>query len=555
MKVLSGWCIALGVLANIVLVQSAVAGGREGASPYRAQMSLSRVYEVAASTRSRHELEAIPTVKVQGRVHGVGFVDARFNLRRNKTWSASIQKNGRESPDPVTPVLLQGKLAIGGAWRSQGRRIQPTAASIIGNELKVTFQGRARGSKQTRQRVYTIRMTLDGSIVIRARVASIPRAFGRRGACGADVGSGAIAGLMSAHGVHADHASEDSQSEGVPPSSDGGELPAETLARVVTISTDADPEWYQKYGDRSNAVIASIINTAEALYNRQLGVRFRIVKQHVYTDASPYTSADPGELLGTFTRNPANPVNLGVDPAALDQDVDVKHLFTGKDMTGSVIGVAFIGVVCAAPSLSYGVTQAFQEIADPGIFAHELGHNFGAGHDASTREGLMYPAISIPPADRFSDVSLAEVRAHLEKYGSCIGLEKVTPRTDVTPAPGPFIPDEPPLEMASLMIRRDRVGDPRDPVVRISGTLTAANGKMLSAVGVRLLVSGDEVGQAVTSEAGTFKFFVRLQLPRGRKVYLNVETLGGEVYSNYLWLGRTLPIQRNSSRSPRRARR
>jgi hypothetical protein len=555
MKVIRGWCIALGVLVNIFVVPHAVAGGREGASPYRAQMSLSRVYEVAASTRSRHELEAIPTVKVQGRVHGVGFVDARFNLRRNKTWSSSMQRNGRELPDSLAPVLLQGKLAVGGAWKSQGRRIHPTAASIIGNELKVTFPGRARGSKQSRQRVYTIRMTLDGSIVIRARVASIPRAFGRRGACAADVGSGAIAGLMSAQGVHTAHVHEGLQSGTQPPSSGAEQVPTETLARVVTISTDADQEWYQKYGERSNAVIASIINTAEALYNRQLGLRFRIVKQHVYADASPYVSADPGELLGTFTRNPANPVNLGMDPATLDQDVDVKHLFTGKDMTGSVIGVAFIGVVCAAPTLSYGVTQAFQEIADPGIFAHELGHNFGAGHDASTREGLMYPAISIPPAERFSDISLAEVSAHLEKYGSCLGLENVIPRTDVTPGPGPFIPDEPPLEMANLSIRRDRVGDPRDPVVRISGTLTAANGKLLSAVGVRLLVSGDEVGQTVTSETGTFKFFVRMQLPRGRKVYLNVETLGGEVYSNYLWLGRTLPINRTASRSSRQARR
>jgi hypothetical protein len=522
-------------------------------------MSLSRVYEVKGSSRSNQELETIPTVKVQGRVRGVGFVDARFNLRRNKIWHASMQRNGRESADTVTPVLLQGKLAVGGAWKSQGRRIHPSAASIIGNEFKVTFPGRARGSNQSRQRVYTIKMTLDGSIIIKARVASIPRSFGRRGACAADVSSGAVAERMHAHEAHSSELGSGLRNEVVPPIATTEESPVETTpettARVVTISTDADPEWYQKYGEQSNAVIASIINTAEAIYNRQLGLRFRIVKQHVYTDASPYVSADPGDLLGTFTRNVENPINLANDPMGIDQEVDVKHLFTGKDMTGSVIGIAFIGVVCASPSLSYGVTQAFQEIADPGIFAHELGHNFGAGHDTSTREGLMYPAISIPPAEKFSDASLGEVNTHLGKYGSCLGLEKVAPRPDVTPGPGPFIPDEPPLEMASLTIRRDRVGDPRDPLVRISGSLISANGNPLAAIGVRLLVSGDEVGQAVTSDDGSFKFFVRMDLPKGRKVYLNVETAGGEVYSNYLWLGRTRPISPNSSRTPRRSRR
>jgi hypothetical protein len=123
-------------------------------------------------------------------------------------------------------------------------------------------------------------------------------------------------------------------------------------------------------------------------------------------------------LLTAFTRNVENVANLGSNPATFHQDVDLKHLFTGKDIDGSVIGIAYIGVLCAVPSLSFGVTQSYVEAANAGIFAHEIGHNFGSTHDSSTRDGLMYPSISIPPAQRFSDVSLGEITSHLSKYGS-----------------------------------------------------------------------------------------------------------------------------------------
>jgi hypothetical protein len=333
----------------------------------------------------------------------------------------------------------------------------------------------------------------------------------------------------------------------VPPVSANEELGSTVLSRVVTISTDADPEWYRKYGEQSNAVIASIINTAEALYNRQLGIRFRIVKQHVYSDSSPYVSSDAGALLSSFTRNESNPFNLGSGPDNFLSEVDLKHLFTGKDIDGSIIGIAYIGVVCAVPSLSFGITQAYMDAADPGIFAHEIGHNFGAGHDTSARDGLMYPAISIPPADKFSDFSLSEVTNHISKYGACISLEQMAPRPDDTGG-SPFPPIQPPIASASLTIRRDRVGDPSAPIVRLSGSLIAQDGSPLGNVGIRLMASGEPVGTTVTSEQGTFRFFVKMDLPKKTKVYVYVETEGGEVFSNFLWLGRTQPISRPDSR-------
>lgn len=519
-------------------------------TPYRADVRLDRVYQVAAKRGAGAEIESIPTVRLEGRVRGVGFVDARFRIRKNKTWQASMRRRGIESQDMLEPVLLQGKLAAGGAWKDSGSRIFPTAASIIGNELRVSFPGRAKGSRKNWQRVYTIRVTLNGSVVVRARVSSIPKSAGRRGACGA-FGSAPLSESVIPY-AHSE-VNKEGGTETVPPVESDEESPETSLTRVVTISTDADPEWYQKHGEESNAVIASLLNTAETIFTRQLGLRFRIVKQHVYTDTSPYTTSDAGMLLSSFTRNADNALNMGNNPETFHQDVDLKHLFTGKDLDGSVIGIAYIGVLCAVPSLSFGITQSFMEAANAGIFAHELGHNFGAGHDSSTRDGIMYPSISIPPAQKFSDASLTEVTSHLAKYGSCISLEQMAPRPDVVPG-GPNIPNDPPLSSATLTLRRTRVGDRNDPVVRLSGALVSQTGAPIGSVGINLMVASEVVGKAVTRADGTFRFFVRMVLPRGQKTYVNVETEGGEVFSNYLWLGQTVRRKAPRVRRVRRSR-
>jgi|GEM_PF-1111452 len=533
--------LALGLL---LATQPAFAQHR---SPYRARLKLERVRELKINNTGTVELENIPTVRVHGRVYGVGSIDAHFNVKRNKTWDSTVRRDGVELIDKSSLVLLQGSMGVGGGWRRAGRRIMPTAASIIGNELKVTFPGRAKGARASRQRIYTIRMTLSGEIVVTARVSSVPRSVAKRGACGSAVGTAAVSESKVPRVAQADDGSKEQPV--IEPIGAVGEAGDAVLTKVVTISTDADPEWFQKYGADSNAVIASLVNTAEALYSRQLGIRFRIVRQHVYSDVSPYTSSDPGRLLSAFTRNPDNAVNLSANPATFSDDVDLKHLFTGKDIDGSVIGIAYIGVVCAVPTLAYGITQSFMEAANAGIFAHEVGHNFGANHDTSDRSGLMYPSISIPPAQRFSDSSMGEINGHLSRYGSCISLEQMAPRPDETPGAAPQpTPNDTDINSASLTLRKARAGSSSRPLVRLSGKLVSASGNPIASVGIRLLAAGEQVARTATSASGGFDFYVRMDLPRGKKVYVYVETEGGEIYSNFLWLGRTVPTQVRASR-------
>lgn len=548
---MEGRCFVQAICVVFALVVSGAMDSRVAvaATPYRAEVSMRGVQKVRQASTSSRAFDAIPTVKISGRVRTVGFFDARFTTRRNKTWRSTIERNGRQESDPLVPVLLRGKVAVGGGSPHHGRRVFHTAASIIKNEMKVTFPGRATGSRQSRQRVYTIRISVDGTVKVTAKISSVPASAFRRGACGAAVGAGTMAKM---EGEDPDLTIQPIPNQEATPVGSTNDV-APVLANVITISTDADPEWYAKYGDSSNAVIASIINSAEALYNRQLGLRFRIVKQHVYASGSPYTATESGSLLKQFTNNAANKENMGSGGAEFNDEVDLKHLFTGKDIDGSVIGIAYIGTVCAAPTLAFGVTQHYLDAADPGIFAHELGHNFGAFHDTSDRTGLMFPSISLPPSDHFSALSVAEIQQHLAANGTCVSQEYMTPRSDV-PEGGPeFVPPiaTPDTTPATITLKRGRAGTQSTPLVRLSGVVLGARGTPIAGVSLSLVVSETVVARVVTDAAGKYQFLVRFSIAKGAASYAYVETQDGAVSSKFLWVQPTATSSKRARRSRR----
>jgi len=266
-----------------------------------------------------------------------------------------------------------------------GRNTFPTAANQINNTLSITFPGRVTGSRKSRQRLYTVKYSNKN-----IRIASVPSS------------------AMS----HKNCAEEDSHivratTEHTKPVS------AQQLEsiKIVTVSTYADVEWRQIYGDNSNAQILAIINEAEAIYNNQLGIRFRVFSQEIF-DSNIETS--PGKILSNF-RNTIT----GTTTA------NIKHLFTGKDMDGTTIGIAYIGAVCYSPEYAFGVTQNYGVLTS-NIFAHEVGHNLNAQHDYAGYGTLMYPSISFGSV-QFSDSSLSQINSFLSYFGSCLSTELLPP--------------------------------------------------------------------------------------------------------------------------------
>ncbi len=148
------------------------------------------------------------------------------------------------------------------------------------------------------------------------------------------------------------------------------------------ISVDADNEFYILNGSsvpNTTADITSIVNGMAAIYQSDANVTFQlgtvVVRQ---SGTQPYTATDSGALLTTF-RNEWNANQTGVVR-------DIAHLFTGKDLDGSTIGLAYVGVVCTTVN-AYGLSQSrftANFASRVGVSCHEVGHNFNLDHCDAT---------------------------------------------------------------------------------------------------------------------------------------------------------------------------
>lgn len=200
----------------------------------------------------------------------------------------------------------------------------------------------------------------------------------------------------------------------VDPGGAAGE-PATSALRQADIATEADFEYFTAKGSTNdaNGYILSVVSAVSAIYELRLGVRLHVSYQHVWgTSADPYTSSVPGTLLTQF-------VTVWNRDVAPSESYDVAHLWTGRELDGDVIGVAYLRALCG--SLRYGLSQNLSGAAeDVPLTAHELGHNFGAEHDTCDADEtfIMCPYL-IRGATVFSNASLSSIAAHLAE-ASCV---------------------------------------------------------------------------------------------------------------------------------------
>jgi hypothetical protein len=180
----------------------------------------------------------------------------------------------------------------------------------------------------------------------------------------------------------------------------------------IELSTEADYEYVTALGgsNPANSEIMSIMNMVEGIYQSQLNLTFTIVFQHTWTaNNDPYTTTEPGGCYDNVVCGPNPPqivprgilnefmeywnTNYPAAGGANNPKRDLAHMWTGKDVNGSVIGLAWIGVVCQNPTYSYGFSQRIAtEPVKYVVTAHEIGHNFGACHPDQTSCTNSLPA-------------------------------------------------------------------------------------------------------------------------------------------------------------------
>ncbi|MDG2054477.1 MAG: M12 family metallo-peptidase [Phycisphaerales bacterium] len=178
--------------------------------------------------------------------------------------------------------------------------------------------------------------------------------------------------------------------------------------QVCKIACEADYEFFQEFGSVSAVEdqINNIINAVNDQFEAEVGITHEITTIIVQTDADdPYTKSEASKLLNQFREHWKDENS--------DINRDVAKLFTGRDLNGSTIGLAFVGVICS--DFSYLLVQSnftsnFSCITD--LSAHELGHTWSANHcncdDNTMNAGLtctntFHPTKTIPEIESFRD--------------------------------------------------------------------------------------------------------------------------------------------------------
>ena len=170
------------------------------------------------------------------------------------------------------------------------------------------------------------------------------------------------------------------------------------------------------FGTAPDAAVLARMNVVDGIYSEQVGVQLNLVEILELSNNGTLTATDSATLLsqfGNFT-NSSSFTHPGV-----------AHLFTGRDIDGNTIGRAYVGSLCSA---RFGV--GINEIRQGGtigsvLFAHELGHNFGAPHDnqsgsacASTPGNFIMSPI-INNSEEFSQCSLQQMQPEVNS-ASCL---------------------------------------------------------------------------------------------------------------------------------------
>ena len=216
------------------------------------------------------------------------------------------------------------------------------------------------------------------------------------------------------------------------------------VVRDIELATEGDYEYVTALGGsaQANSEIMSVMNMVEGIYQQQLELTFSIVLQHTWAAKGvgyPYTATtNPTTILNEFT----NYWN------ANQTKRDLQHMWTGKEVDGSTIGLAWsqltingvsaLGVVCRAGGMySYGFSQHIATApVKYSVTAHEIGHNLGAAHSdgqAGCTNTIMSSISSPNSLLEFCTFSDNQITSYVNAYASCLSTVNNTCTYTISP--------------------------------------------------------------------------------------------------------------------------
>ena len=148
--------------------------------------------------------------------------------------------------------------------------------------------------------------------------------------------------------------------------------------KLCQIACDADVEFYNWSGgtvEDTEAEIESVLNGVDNIYADEAEIIYTITAILVRTsEPDPYTSTGANSLLNQFESQWLSS-HQGIQR-------DIAHLFTGKEINGTTIGIANFNGICSTFN-GFGLSQSSYTpnlTNRRALTAHELGHNWNAQH-------------------------------------------------------------------------------------------------------------------------------------------------------------------------------
>ena len=182
---------------------------------------------------------------------------------------------------------------------------------------------------------------------------------------------------------------------------------------VAEIEFAFDQLFQSAYGELAEDNAMALINMVEGIYLNNFNIAFKKSSVHLLNQPLFTTSLDAGAVLqDIYNKKQNNQIPF------LQSTRSIFHFVTGRDFTGSTVGFAYLDTLCS--SASVGTSQLWQNQFGQGnlpvtaiIVAHELGHNFGSGHDGQENNScgpgyIMQPSINIG-SQQFSECSKAAI--------------------------------------------------------------------------------------------------------------------------------------------------
>lgn len=177
--------------------------------------------------------------------------------------------------------------------------------------------------------------------------------------------------------------------------------------------------------------IVTRMNNVDGIYTSEFGIQVTVPVSAIEifdTSNDPFSdttnASDLLDEVAAYRRN-----------STLQSNQGLTHLFTGRDLDGTTVGIAFLGVLCST-NFGAALTQADSGTTiDSLIAAHEIGHNFGADHDGdpdgscpAANDSIYVMAPRVAGGDTFSSCSTNVILAEAAQAACIVPLPTVDVR-------------------------------------------------------------------------------------------------------------------------------